>query len=127
MLLCSLCILSWDTFISFCFVFTLQIRLSYSCSQTQERMYLIIPTSLKESNFKFLLKELKLLLEHHKAFSTLPLFIPIFLLAPILHHGQRCATRNLCETTIIMYFFYSSQVTPCCCSPPALLWDRDTI
>lgn len=71
----------------------------------QQRMYLIISTSLEESNLNFLLKELKLLLEHHKAFTTLPLVVPIFLLTPILCHALRCATRNLCETTFIMHFF----------------------
>lgn len=108
--------------------------LLFSCSlvsspslREQERIYLIISTSLEESHLKFLLKEPKLLLEHYKAFTTLPLVLPILLLTPIPHHAQRCATRNLWETTFIMLFFFSSQVTPCSSSPPALLWDRDNI
>lgn len=75
-------------------------------------MCLIISTSLEESHLKFLLKELKLLLEHYKAFATLPLVLHIFLLTPILRHAQRCATRNLCETTSIMGCFFPSQATP---------------
>lgn len=72
-------------------------------------MCLIISTSLEESHLKFLLKELKLLLEHYKAFATLPLVLHVFLLTPILCHAQRCATRNLCETTSIMGCFFPAR------------------